>query len=113
MGLFGQGFREGREAARAARGAAPIRPPAYPPAAPGMPVAAGPSPIKFGYHCDLQGEKVGGPLLSNTERHIVLFGLNGAGKSTRFLIELLMTMTGRSAVIFDIKGELAYQTAAE
>jgi type IV secretion system protein VirD4 len=110
---FADGFREGREAARAARGAAPIRPPAYPPAAPGAPVAAGPSPIKFGYHCDLKGEKVGGPLLSNTERHIVLFGLNGAGKSTRFLIELLMTMTGRSAVVFDIKGELAYQTAAE
>src|SRR5208282_4919041 len=34
-------------------------------------------------------------------------------KSTRLLIELLMTMTGRSVVVFDIKGELAYQTAAE
>jgi type IV secretion system protein VirD4 len=39
--------------------------------------------------------------------------LNGAGKSTRLLIELLMTSIGRSIVVFDIKGELAYQTAAE
>ena len=105
---FAASFREGREAARAARGAPPQRP-GLPPAAPAPGTS---SPIKLGYHCDLNGEKVGAPLLSNTERHFVLFGLNGAGKSTRFLIELLATASYRSLLVFDIKGELAYQTAA-
>jgi type IV secretion system protein VirD4 len=76
-------------------------------------VASQPSPIRLGYHCPLNSERVGGPLLSNTERHILLFGLNGAGKSTRFLIEMLMTTSRRSLLIFDLKGELAYQTGTE
>ena len=42
-----------------------------------------------------------------------MHGLNGAGKSTRFLIELLMTASNRSLLVFDFKGELAYQTGAE
>jgi type IV secretion system protein VirD4 len=113
MGFF-DSFREGREEARAARGASPPRPRGRPPAANAPPpVAGGASPIKLGYHCDLDGEKVGGPLSSYTERHCLIFGLNGAGKSTRFLIELLMTARNRSLVVFDIKGELAFQTADE
>ena len=94
-----------------ARPAPPAAPPARPPTAP--PVAGQPSPIRLGYHCPLNSERVGAPLLSNTERHILLFGLNGAGKSTRFLIELLMTTSNRSLPIFDLKGELAYQTGTE
>jgi type IV secretory pathway TraG/TraD family ATPase VirD4 len=70
-----------------------------------------PSPIKIGHHCPLDSDEVGGPLLSHTERHCLIFGLNGAGKSTRFLIELLATTCHRSLVVYDIKGELAYQTA--
>jgi type IV secretion system protein VirD4 len=70
------------------------------------------SPIKLGYYCNATGE-TGDPILTDTERHILLFGLNGAGKSTRFLIELLMTSVGRSLLVFDIKGELAAQTADE
>ena len=70
-----------------------------------------PSPIKLGYHCPLNRDQPGGPLLSFTERHILIHGLNGAGKSTRFLIELLATASNRSIVVFDIKGELAWQTA--
>lgn len=53
----------------------------------------------------------GMPLYSDTERHILMLGLNGAGKSTRFLIELLATASNRSLLVFDLKGELAYQTA--
>lgn len=68
-----------------------------------------PSPIKIGYYFD--GERVGAPNLFAGERHLLLFGLNGAGKSTRFLIENLVTLTNRSIVVFDIKGELAAQTA--
>ena len=63
--------------------------------------------LRLGYYCPLNGEEVGAPLLSITERHSCLFGLNGAGKSTRFLIELLATACNRSLLVFDIKGELA------
>ena len=113
MGLA-DSFREGQEAARAARGGSPARPPAPDrPRGPDGPGQGQPSPIKLGYYCPLDSENVGGPLLSQTERHCLIFGLNGAGKSTRFLIELLMTTCHRSLLVFDIKGELAYQTAAE
>jgi type IV secretion system protein VirD4 len=115
---FADDLRAGRDAARAAReksrprpAAPPIAPPVRPPIAP--PLANQPSPIRLGYHCPLNSERVGAPLLSSTERHIMMFGLNGAGKSTRFLIELLMTTSNRSLLVFDLKGELAYQTGAE
>jgi type IV secretion system protein VirD4 len=104
MGVVGS-FHEGRKAAQAARGRSPA-----PPSAPRKGEA---SPVVIGHYCPLDGDQVGGPNAFFGERHIVLFGLNGAGKSTRLLIQLLMTMTGRSIVIFDIKGELAFQTASE
>ena len=77
------------------------------------PAAGEPSPIKFGYYHDRKQNQVRGdvPLFFHGERHVVLFGLNGAGKTTRFLIELLATVAGRSLVVLDIKGELAFQTA--
>jgi len=51
-----------------------------------------PTPFKFGYH--VTDEKSGAidrnaPVLYPGERHILLFGVNGAGKSTRILIENL------------------------
>jgi type IV secretion system protein VirD4 len=111
---FADNFREGREAARTARERSRPRPPAPPVAPPAQPPVSGqPSPIRLGYHCPLNSDQVGAPLPTNTERHILLFGLNGAGKSTRFLIELLMTTSNRSLLVFDLKGELAYQTGAE
>jgi type IV secretion system protein VirD4 len=70
-----------------------------------------PSPIGIGRYCPLESDSPGMPLYSDTERHILMLGLNGAGKSTRFLIELLATTSNRSLLIFDLKGELAYQTA--
>jgi type IV secretion system protein VirD4 len=103
---FADSFREGREAARAARARS-----GSPGPGDDVPKPGKPSPIKIGYHCPLDGDQAGGPLLSYTERHVVLFGLNGAGKSTRLLIELLATTSLRSLVVFDIKGELAWQTA--
>jgi len=77
------------------------------------PAIGEPSPIKIGYYYDSKTGDTGAPNLFYGERHVLMFGLNGAGKSTRFLIELLMTASNRSLFVFDIKGELAFQTAFE
>jgi type IV secretion system protein VirD4 len=46
------------------------------------------------------------------ERHLLLLGVNGAGKGTRILMPNLLTMHGnRSIVVVDPKGELAAVTA--
>jgi type IV secretion system protein VirD4 len=68
-----------------------------------------PSPIRIGYYFD--GKRTGARNEYSGERHLLVFGLNGAGKSTRFLIENLVTLKDRSIVVFDVKGELAAQTA--
>jgi hypothetical protein len=70
-----------------------------------------PTPIKIGYYYDSKNQKTGAPNMFAGERHLLIFGLNGAGKSTRFLIENLVKLRGRSIVVFDVKGELAAQTA--
>ena len=44
------------------------------------------------------------------ERAILLFGVNGSGKSTRLLCKNLATIKDRSIVVLDIKGELTAQT---
>ena len=112
MGLFDD-FRKGREQVHSAAGTSPSpsRDRGSPPRPPQGHDSKGPSPIKIGYYCPLDADAPGQPLYSHTERHILMLGLNGAGKSTRFLIELLATARNRSLVVFDIKGELAYQTA--
>jgi type IV secretion system protein VirD4 len=94
----------------------PLPPPRSPHHAPSPPPPGGfsfadPPPIKLGHYRNPDGT-VGAELKTWTERAIVLFGLNGAGKSTRFLIELLMTTSHRSLFITDLKGELAAQTGA-
>lgn len=68
--------------------------------------------LKIGYYYDLETDTPHKdlPLSFGGETHVLLFGVNGAGKSTRILIENLVTMRGRSLVVFDIKGELAAQT---
>jgi type IV secretion system protein VirD4 len=107
MSLLGE-FRAGVAAAHALQTGRPTSGPAAKPARRGEP-----SPFRLGYHRDPDTGKVGEPCLSHTEKHILLFGLNGAGKSTRVLIEYLMTSVGRSIAVLDIKGELAAQTADE
>jgi type IV secretion system protein VirD4 len=102
---FMDGVRDGRRAAQAARNGS--RGPSS------GPVAGKPSPVPIGLHCELDSEDTGGPNLFQGERHLLLFGLNGSGKSTRIILELLATARGRSLVVFDVKGELAYQTSAE
>lgn len=102
-----------REASRRPSGPAPQRRPAPPDQVRGRlpPTASQSSPIKLGYYCDPATGQTGEPNLYHGERHVLIHGLNGTGKSTRFLVELLMTSVGRSIVVFDIKGELAAQTA--
>lgn len=68
-----------------------------------------PPPIQLGFY---NGDRTK-PIHYYGERHALIYGLNGAGKSTRFLIELLMTTSHRSLFIYDIKGELCFQTFAE
>jgi hypothetical protein len=111
---FMDGLRRGRDAAITAGGGKRRPPPRNGGSSAGAerpPNAS--TPIKLGYYYDRHHHRTGAPLLSDTERHCLVFGLNGAGKSTRFLIELLMTARNRSLFVFDIKGELAFQTADE
>ena len=84
------------------------------PRAPGAsaPTAVTPSPIPLGFYLNEDGEPEK-QLFYHGERGVLAFGLNGAGKSTRELIELLMTSVGRSILVLDIKGELAAMTAEE
>jgi type IV secretory pathway TraG/TraD family ATPase VirD4 len=72
-----------------------------------------PTPIQFGYYLDRKSQEIGRPLLCGTALHLVLFGLNRAGKQTRFLNQLYMTARGRSLFIVETKGTAAFQTAAE
>jgi len=44
------------------------------------------------------------------ERHILLFGVNRSGKSTRLILKNLARILGKSIVVLDIKGELCFQT---
>ena len=75
-------------------------------------MAAAPAPFHFGFYYDEAKDKANrkASLDYGGERHILLFGVNGAGKSTRILIENLVTIKNRSLVVFDMKGELAAQT---
>ncbi len=77
-----------------------------------MEKALTPSPLHFGFHYNSHTNQVGATELPYPgERHVLLFGLNGAGKSTRIIVQNLVTLRNRSMVIFDVKGELAAMTA--
>jgi type IV secretory pathway TraG/TraD family ATPase VirD4 len=69
-----------------------------------------PSPIVLGY--ELQGPTVTrGPVLYEDPLHLILAGVNGAGKQTRILTSVYMNWN-HNLVICDVKGTAAYQTAA-
>jgi type IV secretion system protein VirD4 len=67
--------------------------------------------IALGRHYDDATQGVGGKIPYQGERHLLLFGPNGTGKGTRFLIPNLLAIKDRSIVVVDPKGELAAVTA--
>jgi type IV secretion system protein VirD4 len=71
-----------------------------------------PSPFTFGnYYEEKKDDVRENCVLSYAgERHILLFGISRAGKSTRLLLRALATLKNRSIVVIDIKGELCFQT---
>ena len=68
--------------------------------------------ITLGRHYDDTTHHVGTKIPYQGERHLLLFGPNGTGKGTRFLIPNLLTINDRSIIVIDPKGELAAVTAA-
>jgi hypothetical protein len=72
-----------------------------------------PSPIWMGYYLNRETGKTGRRLPLDSSLHCLVVGVNGAGKSTRFLTELYMTTSARSLFVFDVKGTAALQTADE
>lgn len=71
-----------------------------------------PSPFSFGYYYNEERDSAdkSRELCYAGERHILLFGVNRSGKSTRLLAKNLGTIKDRSLVVLDIKGELTAQT---
>ena len=67
--------------------------------------------IILGRHYDDATQEAGDLITYKGERHVLLYGPNGTGKGTRFLVPNLLTLTDRSIVVIDPKGELAAITA--
>src|SRR5580693_8186010 len=67
--------------------------------------------ITIGRYFDEPAARVGDKIAYAGERHVLLFGPNGTGKGTRFLIPNLLSINDRSIVVIDPKGELAAVTA--
>ncbi len=70
-----------------------------------------PDGITLGRHYDDATDSAGNKIVYEGERHVLLFGPNGTGKGTRFLIPNLLSIKDRSIVVIDPKGELAAVTA--
>jgi type IV secretion system protein VirD4 len=68
--------------------------------------------IALGRHYDEATGRAGSKIVYAGERHLLLFGPNGTGKGTRFLIPNLLSIKDRSIIVIDPKGELAAVTAA-
>ena len=68
--------------------------------------------IILGRHFDDETQRIGSKIVYEGERHLLLFGPNGTGKGTRFLIINLLSIRGKSILVIDPKGELAAVTAA-
>ena len=68
--------------------------------------------VALGRHYDEATQRAGSKIVYAGERHLLLFGPNGTGKGTRFLIPNLLSIKDRSIIVIDPKGELAAVTAA-
>jgi type IV secretion system protein VirD4 len=67
--------------------------------------------ISLGYYYDRESQQRGREINYNGERHLLIFGPNGSGKGTRFLIpNLLRGLKDQSVIVIDPKGELAAVT---
>lgn len=74
--------------------------------------ARGTGGIHLGHHYDAENERAGGEIRYGGERHLLIFGPNGSGKGTRFLVpNLLHGLEEQSVIVIDPKGELAAITA--
>jgi type IV secretion system protein VirD4 len=70
------------------------------------------SGLSLGYFYDENARRTADEILYNGERHLLIFGPNGSGKGTRFLIPNLLRGLGeQSVIVIDPKGELAAITA--
>lgn len=67
--------------------------------------------LSLGRYYDEATQYVGDKIAYAGERHLLLFGPNGTGKGTRFLMPNLLTIRDRSILVIDPKGELAAVTA--
>jgi type IV secretion system protein VirD4 len=67
--------------------------------------------IVLGRYYDADADRAGGKIIYTGERHLLLFGPNGCGKMTRFLVPNLLTIDDRSIIVIDPKGELTAITA--
>ena len=67
--------------------------------------------ITLGRYYDEARSEAGDKITYTGERHLLLFGPNGTGKGTRFLIPNLAVDQDRSIIVIDPKGELAAVTA--
>jgi len=67
--------------------------------------------ITLGRYFDEAAGRAGDKIAYAGERHVLLFGPNGTGKGTRFLIPNLLSINDRSIIVIDPKGELAAVTA--
>ncbi len=67
--------------------------------------------VALGRHYDEATQRAGSKIVYAGERHLLLFGPNGTGKGTRFLIPNLLSIKDRSIICLDPKGELCSVTA--
>src|SRR5271166_598418 len=70
-----------------------------------------PDAIGLGRYASMDGRSIGDKMRYGGDQHVLVFGPNGKGKTTRLFIPNLLQSQGSSIVVVDPKGELAAVTA--